>query len=195
MSLTLVTAPAPEPLTTDQAKLHLRVDSDEENTLIDTLILSARVWVEQFTHRALMTQTWDYKLDAFPCGAFELPLAPVASVTSITYVDTTGTSQTWSSSEYQTSLPSGPEAQRARIQPAYGYTYPLTRDQMDAVTVRFVAGYGATVQTIPDTFITAIKMLVEHWYTLRGPVMVGAGNVITPVPLSVESMLWPFKAF
>jgi len=195
MALTLVTAPAPEPLTTDQAKLHLRVDSDDENTLIDTLIVTARQWVETFTHRALMTQTWDLKLDAFPCGPIVLPMAPAISITSITYVDTGGSSQTWSSAEYQTDIPTGPMAQRARIQPAYGYSYPLTRDQMNAVTVRFVAGYGATVQTIPDIFIAAMKLLVEHWYAVRTPVLIGSGNVVSNVPHSIESMLWAYKAF
>lgn len=195
MGLTLVTAPTPEPVTTDDAKLHLRVDSNDENSLIDTLIVTARQWVETFTHRALMTQTWDEKFDCFPDGVIELSMAPVASVTSITYVDTAGTSQTWSSSDYQTDLPSGPKAQRARIQPAYGLSYPLTRAQMNAVTVRYIAGYGATVQLIPETFITAIKMLVEHWYSLRGPVMVGAGNIVSVVPTSIETMLWDYKAF
>jgi uncharacterized phiE125 gp8 family phage protein len=195
-SLTLVTAPGPEPLTTDQAKLHLRVDWDHENTLIDTLVTAARQWVETFTRRALMTQTWDYRLCSFPCdGApIELPLPPVSAITSVSYVDTAGATQVWSASLYDTDLPAGPLAQKARILPKYGEIYPYTRAGLNPVTVRLVAGYGGTVKDVPDVFILAIKMLVEHWYTHRSPVTVG-NSVAMPIPMSVESLLWSYKVF
>jgi uncharacterized phiE125 gp8 family phage protein len=146
MALSLVTGPSVEPVTLAEAKVHLRQDVADEDALITTLITAARQWTETFTHRALITQTWDLKLDDFPCdnADLELPLAPVASVTSISYVDTTGATQTWSASSYQTDLPTGPQAQRGRIAPAYAQYYPVPRSQLNAVTVRFVAGYGAT---------------------------------------------------
>src|SRR3990167_7420015 len=69
--------------------------------------------------------------------AIELPLPPLRSVTSITYVDQDGTTQTLSSTLYTVDSSSEP----ARITPAYGEVWPSTRDQVNAVTVRFVAGY------------------------------------------------------
>jgi uncharacterized phiE125 gp8 family phage protein len=195
MPLSLVTPPATEPLSLDDAKLHLQVDGDAENVTIDALVYAAREWLENFTGRALIQQTWDLKLDSFAdCdyfreGAIWLPKPPVTAVSSVTYVDTAGVSQTWSSSEYQTDLPSGPHARRARIQPAYGYTWPTTRDQPNAVTIRFVAGYGTTAESVPSLLVTAMKLLIGQWFQHR------ASDEAATVPGWVRSMCWAYKAF
>jgi uncharacterized phiE125 gp8 family phage protein len=142
--LSLVTAPAYEPISLSSVKLWLRVDQTTEDALIGSLIVAARSWIEQVTRRALITQTWDWRLSAFPSDESELrvPKAPLQSVTSITYLDSAGTSQTWSTSDYDVSTPAGPEAQMGRIQLAYTEDWPSTYDEINAVTVRFVAGYA-----------------------------------------------------
>lgn len=192
MALSLVTAPATEPITVAEAKLHLRVDGADEDLLIQSLIAAARAYAEAFTHRALITQTWDLKLGAFPCGDIWLPKPPVSSVTSISYVDANGDTQTWASSNYTADLPSGPEARMGRITPAYSVSYPTTRDVVNAVTVRFVCGYGAA-SAVPDAIRHAMRMMVAHWYEQREPVNIG--NITTVLPMTVESLLWPYKAF
>ena len=194
MALSLVTGPTVEPIDLAEAKLHLRVDTTDEDELVKTLIRAARQYVETFTRRALVTQTWDLMLDAFPCEAITLPMAGVTSVTSITYVDTNGATQTWSSSLYQTDLPTAPKAPFARIQPAYQQVYPMTRDQMNAVTIRFVAG-NATAVTVPESLKAGIKLLVGHWFQNREAVVVGAGIGGVQVPLTVDHLLWPFRAW
>jgi len=197
MALSLVTAPAVEPVSVDEAKVHLRVDTPDEDALIDDLIRAARQYVETFTRRALITQTWDDKRDGFPCGdgTIELPIAGVSSVTSISYVDTNGDSQVWSAALYQTDLPTGPKAPFARICPAYSQYYPQTRSQMNAVTVRFVAGYGAASSTVPASIKSAMKLLVGHWFQNREAVAVGIGIGGLQVPLTVDHLLWPYRAF
>mgnify|MGYP001604634217 CR=1 FL=1 len=193
MALFLTTAPLLEPLSLAQAKTHLRVDVDDENGLIDTLIRAARGWVETFIHRSLIATVWDWKLDAFPDACFELPLPPVSAVTSITYTDTAGVSQTWASTLYTTSLPTGPKAAPARITPIYGGVFPSTRTVMDAVTVRFTAGYGTEATSVPADIRSAMLLMIGHWYERREPVNIG--NIVTPIPMTVESLLWPYKAF
>lgn len=149
MALSLVTGPAVEPISLTEAKLHLRVDSTTDDALIEGLVRSARLHIEAFTRRALGQQTWDDTRDAFPCeGVWWLEKPQIQSITSITYLDTAGESQTWGSSNYLTDLPSGPFAQRARITPDYGVSWPSTYGVMNAVTVRYVAGYGGTAKAI-----------------------------------------------
>jgi uncharacterized phiE125 gp8 family phage protein len=196
VSLSLVTAPAVEPLTLDETKAHLRVESDDENGAIYAWIVAARQHVESYTHRALLPQTWDLKLDAFPCwsDSIRLPKAPVTSVTSVTYLDTSGVSQTWSSSLYLTDLPTGPHAARARITPAYAQYYPSTYDVPNAVTVRFVAGY-TNADAVPMAIKAAMLFLIGHWYMNRSAVAIGSNNIPTAIPMTVEALLWPFTTF
>lgn len=150
MSLFLVTAPSVEPISLNEAKLHLKVDTTADDSLIEGAIRTAREYAETFTHRAFVQQTWDDKRDCPPGQdeAIVVPFPPTQSITSITYLDTAGDSQTWSSAEYLTDLPAGPQAQKARITPAYGFSYPQTYPVMNAFTVRFVAGYAGSAKTV-----------------------------------------------
>ncbi len=197
MALTLVTAPTIEPVSLTEAKLQCRASDDvhDEDALIQTLIRASREYVETFTHRALLTQTWDWKLDAFPDCALKIPIANVSAITSITYTATDGTATVWPSASYQTDLPSGPKAPFARINTAYAQYYPLTRDEMNAVTVRFVAGYGATAATVPDGLKQAMKLLIGHWFMAREAVVVGVGIGALSVPMTVETLLFPYVAW
>lgn len=189
MSLSLVTGPETEPVTLDEAKDHLRLTTDDENDLIEALIVSAREYAETFTHRAFLTQTWDEKLDAFP-DVLEVPLPPLQITPTapvITYVDTAGATQTLSASLYTIDAPTGPHARPARIVPAYGLTWPSTRDVPNAVTVRFVAGYGLAAGSVPALIRLAMKEHIRmNW--LRGD---GADAILT----WVNTQLWTFKAF
>lgn len=149
MSLFLVTAPSSEPVSLSELKLHLRVDTTTEDDLIAALGVSGRGYAEDFTRRAIPRQTLDLRLDAFPCESeFYLPKAPCISVTSISYIDTNGDTQTLATSVYDTDLPTGPQARAGRIFLKYNQVWPQTRDIPNAVTVRFVAGYAGTAVTL-----------------------------------------------
>lgn len=181
MALTLVTAPVGEPFTLTDAKDHLRITIDTEDSLINALIVSAREFAEGNTRRALITQTWDLTLDAFP-DAIEVPLPPLQSVTSVTYIDTAGTTQTLvANTDYTVDTKSEP----GRIVPAYGKSWPSTRDIVNAVTVRFVAGYG-NATAVPKSIKQAMLMHIEHMFDNRGTVNIG--NVVNEIPLTMQSL-------
>ena len=157
--LTVSTAPTEEPVSVDECKQYLRVDYNDEDSLFASWIKAARELVEKDSARALLTQTLTLKMDAFPARTIYLERLPVQSVSSIQYVDTSGTTQTLSSSNYVTDLTTEP----ARIEPAYGLIWPFTRYQSNAVTVTFVGGYSS-VATVPEIAKQAIKIMVCHWY-------------------------------
>jgi uncharacterized phiE125 gp8 family phage protein len=166
MALALVTAPAYEPISLVEAKLFLKVDTTADDPLIEDCIRAAREYGERFTQSAFIQQTWDDKRDGFPCGLIWLERPPVQSITSISYVDNNGDSQTWSSAEYRTDLLSS--AIKSRIEPAYGYSYPSTRGIINAVTVRQVCGYSSTsksVTSITSSGATAtVTTTASHGY-------------------------------
>ena len=100
MSLVQTAAPSVEPVTTTNQKDWMRVDGSDEDTIIGNLAAASRAYVEMSTNRQMITATWVYKFDTFPQGDLVLPISPLQSVTSITYVDTAGATQTWSNSLY-----------------------------------------------------------------------------------------------
>lgn len=82
----LITPPVAEAVTLEEAKLHLRVDHDDEDTLIDAIIDAAVGHMDGFTGilgRCLMAQTWSQEFET-ACGDLVLRLGPVASVSSVT---------------------------------------------------------------------------------------------------------------
>jgi uncharacterized phiE125 gp8 family phage protein len=85
MPLQLITPPAVEPVTLADARLHLKVDTTDDDALITRLITAARARAEWHTGRALNTQRWILWLDAWPPrGIIEIPLPSLQSVTSVT---------------------------------------------------------------------------------------------------------------
>ncbi len=195
MALSLYAGPALEPVSLEEAKRHCRIDetTTDEDGLVSDLVIAATRHAERFTHRRFISQVWDDKRDDVPCEWWESPIAPVLSIGSVSYIDTDGATQTWSSALYQTDIPAGPTAGPARLMPIYNGTWPQTRDVLNAFTVRFTAGYGTTAASVPYDIKAAIKLLIGHLYANREAVNIG--NIVTPLPLGVESLLWPYKFF
>lgn len=148
MPLNLVTGPAAEPVHLDEAKKHLRVDHANDDALISATIRAARDMVEGFTRRALVLQTFEQVLDVFP-ARIETLRSPLRKLISITYLDTDGASQTLATTGYTADAKSEP----ARIVEAYGKSWPSTRDDLNAVTIKFQAGHAVpfTANATTDT--------------------------------------------
>jgi uncharacterized phiE125 gp8 family phage protein len=201
MSLSLVTAPATEPLTLAEVRAHLRVTVADEDDLLASLIVAAREYAETFTHRAFLAQTWDLQLDGFPqcfstldgAGSIWVPKAPLVSVTSLSYVDTAGVTQVWPASNFTVDAPVGPKARPGRLTPAYAVYYPVTRRVPNAVTVRFVAGYGTAAAAVPASIKAAMKLLIGNWWINRDAAALVRASADV-LPFGVDALLWPYKA-
>lgn len=210
MSLTRVTAPSVQPLTEAEVWAHLRVSTSgspavpADRALILNLMAAATDLLDGkdgLLGRCIMQQTWDLKLDGFPCGgtsyfnswgsdgAITIPLPPLRSVTSITYVDENAATQTLSSSLYTVDASSEP----GRIVPAYGQVWPVTLDFIDTVTIRFVAGYaddGASPPdyraNVPGDLKAAMLLIIGHWYGNRETAGVAG---LTEIPMGAQMLL------
>lgn len=168
MTLKLITAPATEPISLAEAKAHLRVDHSDEDSLISALITAARENAEHELERALVTQTWERVVDAFPEFELVLGMPPVASITSVTYTDTDGVEQVMSAADYVLDNTVEP----SYVMPAEDVTWPSTLDTANAVKVRFVAGYGAAGD-VPETVRQWILINIGTLYKFREGVIAG----------------------
>lgn len=161
MSLRLVTPASALAVSLAEAKAQLRLDTSDEDTLITSMITAATETAEQITGRAIMPQTWELSLDAFP-AVIELTRVPVSSVTSVTYVDTACATQTL----VGTRLRNVDDYASALIVPAYNLEWPETLDDVDVVKVRFTAGY-ANAAAVPEPIKSWIKLTVASMYENR----------------------------
>lgn len=195
MRLSLVTAPASEPITFAEAKLHVKVESSvtADDALITSLIVAARGKVETDAQRQLITATWKAILDRFPNNdteVIELPLPPLQSVSSVQYVDTAGALQTWAASNYIVEASAGPWAREGRLAPAISQSYPDAGVVPEAVRVQFIAGYGAAT-SVPQELKQAMYLLIGHWYEHREAVRLG--EVPASVPFAYEALIQAFQ--
>lgn len=205
--LTVTSHPNEEPVATSEALEHLRVDEVEDWTYVNTLISAARNHVESVTRRALVTQTLQLTLDHFPGVAhgildlrmqpdqltgygndwvIRLPRSPLQSVTSIQYVDDAGDTQTLASSKYIVDASS----QVPRITPAYTEVWPTTRPIPNAVTISFVAGYGAAAD-VPAALKQAMLILIGTMFEHRESVVLG--TIATRIPHTFDYLVAPYR--
>jgi uncharacterized phiE125 gp8 family phage protein len=192
MALTVITGPAEEPISVAEAKASpsLRVAVATDDTDIGTLITAARKLAETYTLHAFVTQTLELVLDGFPTGGIVVPMPPLQSVTSIKYIDTDGTEQTLSATLYAVDTDSTP----GMIVPAYDETWPTdVRDQINAVRVRFVAGFGGAV-LVPEDIKSWIKIMVGTMYDNPQAVVVGVGQTVASIPRNfIDALLDDYR--
>lgn len=129
-----------------------------------------------------MTQTWDLVLDAFPAGEIRLPLPPLQSVTSVTYTDTDGASQTLDAGQYTV------DTANARIVPVS--SWPSTKAVPAAVVIRYVCGYGAAA-AVPASIKAAILLLTGDLFENRE----AQGEKVLSVNETVRRLLLPYRVW
>lgn len=216
-SFQLVTAPptpiyANDPVDLSQMYAWLNQTDDlDSNTVLPTLIVAARQAIEDWTGRAIVTQTWNMFLDQFPIPnlgiyapgspfveapiqnntwpvtpdiwAIKIPKSPIQSITSVTYTDANQVQQTMPTSGYSVDLTSA----IPRIFPVPGGYWPTSANQPNAVQIQFIAGYTI----VPQTLVMAIQMLAAQWYETREGVVVGAKGV--EMPMSVKALIASYR--
>ena len=185
MSKKLITAPAVEPVTLAEAKLHCHVDISDDDALITSLIVTARNMAEERLGRALISQTWEQIIDAFPSAEIKLPFPNVQSIESVKYV-VSDVQQTLSSTAY--SLDSEAEYE-SWLFPVTDW--PDTDDAANAVRIRFVVGYGDAASDVPEPIRQWMLLQIGHFYDQRSAAS-DRGYSILPY---VESLIDPYKVW
>lgn len=176
-----ITDAAAEPITLAEAKLHLRVDGSDEDSLITALIKAVRIACEVECRRTMLDSTWELVQDAFS-PALELHNPPLIAITSVKYIDLNGAEQTLDPQDYTLDKDTEP----GWLVPAYGKRWPDTRDQVNAVRVRYRAGYT----TVPEVLRAWMFLHIGHYYKNREASI--SGTIITALPF-VDRLLDGYK--
>lgn len=159
----------------DEAKLHLRVETSEDDPVVRQAVLAARRFVERRVsgHRRYLSTTYDLPVSGW-WDRLELPYPPLASVASVKYRDGDGAEQTADAALY---LAHRPEALPGYLTRAPDASWPtLQADRAWPVTVRFVAGYAAA-ESLPADVRQALLYAVTLFYERREPAKADLGLV------------------
>lgn len=180
--------PATEPITTAEAKTHLRVDFSDEDDYIDTLIASARKYCEAYCNRVFITQTWIQLEDEFN-DVIELKVNPVISLTSLKYYDTNESQQTLTdnTANFQKRF----NRDVAKIYEGTTNDFPnISTKWVEPIEITYVCGYGAA-SDVPEDIKHAIKLMVAHLYENREAVNVPIAGMPNDIklPLAVRNIL------
>ena len=65
---------------------------------------------------------------------------------------------------------------------------------LHAITVTYVCGFGDEASDVPEDILAAMKIAIAHYYENRELVAVGAGSNIVPLPMSVDWLLFEYRA-
>lgn len=163
MAIKMITSPVVEPITLEEAKQHLRVDGNDDDLLIVSLIKQAREWCENFQNRRYLTQTIELVLDTFPEGNAIVfnNCSPVQNVESIKYYDTASKEYIFDSSNYIVDTDSFVN----RIVLGYCKLWPtISLQPANAIRIKFTAGYGDTAEKLPESIKWAIILQMKLLY-------------------------------
>jgi uncharacterized phiE125 gp8 family phage protein len=178
----LITVGTDEPLTLEEAKLHLRVDGTEEDTLIYALLVAARDHAENYTWRRLTECTMAVYYDRDEVENFIFVNKNVQSIEAVKYKDSTGSYQTLSPSSYEVDLFSHP----CRIRVT---TKPQVADKLAAWKVEFTAGY-ASPSEVQEPIKAALKLIIGHLYEHREDVTMSSNYTLEN---GAKYLLEPYK--
>jgi len=163
-ALELVTGPVNASLTLAEAKAQLRIDFDDDDTLLTNLIHTAEAHVDGLGDlgRAMITQTWAQYENQSP-GWVRLHMTPVQSLTSVEYYDADGVLQTATLSDFELWR----DGDFMVCKPKDGAQWPTADSRPDAIKITYVAGFGDASTDIPENIRQAMLMLIAHLYENR----------------------------
>jgi uncharacterized phiE125 gp8 family phage protein len=160
-SYKLSTAPAYTTLSLTEAKLQLRVDGDDEDTLIQSLMKAVDQIAENKTNRAFMQSGYTMYSDSWQCD-YTLWPAPLVTVASVKYYDSDNVLQTLDTSNYIVYSDFTPGILSIKTTA----TLPTLYDRLDAVQITYTVGYGA-VDATEDAQRAAVPESVRSWIKLN----------------------------
>ena len=154
--LNIIEASETEPITLEEVKSHLRILTNDEDTLISSYISAARIWSEKHINRSFVEKTFEYSIDCFSRN-IKLPYPPLISILSIEYTDVNENTLTMLPSNYIVDTKSFIGRVYIEILPS------VNLRKIGGISIRYKAGY----KKLPENLKHALKLIIGHLYENR----------------------------
>lgn len=152
------------PISVDEVKEYARIDGEEEDNLLSSLIEACTEKFEDFLGKALLSQTIELTFDVWETDVIKLPKPPLLSITSVVTIDEDDTETTYSSDNYYVRTDSIP----GQLIIKKGYTKPINTERYyGGYKITYVAGYGTVPEQVPNFIRKALKSFVALIYEKR----------------------------
>lgn len=185
----LITAPAADVVTFDEASIWLRGDGvTDEKALVEALIASATAYLDGWggvLGRCLINQVWAVPYKEWS-RELRLPF-PNVSAATVKYYDANNAEQTVAGADMAVLQ----DARGSYVRLSDDYAFPnLYDDRDDAVNITLTAGYGDEAADVPAPIHTAILLMVAHWFHNREAV---ADSALAELPMGVSALIAPYR--
>ncbi|MBC8284362.1 MAG: phage head-tail connector protein [Nitrospinae bacterium] len=167
MALKIKTSPSLEPVTLAETKELLRIDDNNDDSLISSMVTAIRQQAEEWTSRSLLMQTWTLWLDEINIGSrapdwngrvIVIPRPPLQSVTFIKTYDTENVGSVFDASNYFVDTAPSP----GRIALNENSSWPTSLRKISSVEIEFITGYGVSTDDVPE----GIRQGMLQWIKL-----------------------------
>lgn len=163
MTYKIVTPAAMFPLTVAQVKNYLKIDpaTTADDNLILASIIGAMERCQKYTSHILIATTLREYFDKFPEGdTLLLGLAPLVTLSSLKYIDTSGATIIIPSTNYTVDEISTP----GRVMLKNGFSWPTDGGQFpNRVIAEYVVGYANDL-VVPGAFRAAMLFFISAFY-------------------------------
>ena len=179
-----ITSATVAPVSMADIKGHTRVDSAAEDALLTKYLKAAWWHGEMLTNRGFVAATWELPLTYFPVRRdyIELPMPPLQSVESFTYVDRDDATQTLTEGvDFYVDLDSEP----GRVFPVDAWPVDCRKRPGD-VRVRYISGYplietdDGDLPTTPEGIQNWLMVRVAGAYEQRENFLIGVNVAQMP---------------
>lgn len=184
MSGILIAHPTSEPLSLAEAKGFLRIEHDDDDTVIETMIIAARTHIETLTRCAMIAQTWRFIRDSWPDeGRIALRRGPLLSIEDVRIFNSEGIASSLDSESFVID-------RAANVVASPVWTLPVPGRVIAGIEIDAVLGFGGAADAVPEDLRQAMRLLVAHWYEHRG---LEHGTSGARLPVQVNALISPYR--
>ncbi|WP_416193925.1 head-tail connector protein [Nitrobacter sp. TKz-YC01] len=179
----LLTGPAVEPWSVEEAKSFLRAENDDDDTVIASLIAAARSHVEAMTRCALIAQTWRFVLDEWPKdGRIKPGRGPLRALAAARVYNSAGIATPIDAGTFVLDKAAGVISSSVWVFPGRASA---------GIELDVEIGFGEAASDVPDVLRHAVRTLVAHWYENRS--LIAIGQSVAMMPASVSAMIASYR--